>query len=694
MVILLFKIQAVHSNNNPFLSLNNNLNSNNTNTNNLSFQSNNSINYFNNNSNNNISFLNNNNLFNNNGNSNENKNNSFNSINNNTISFGFSQSSTNSNSTNPFYGNNLQNNNLSSNSYNNNFNNNTNFNNNISVSQNLQNENNNFIIRNNEINNIIEEKKSLRKSVPLSTILSLRFQSEDFLEEVLIKLNEDKDDINLLKNAVGKDNCTEFIIDSILSSKTKKERKKKYEKENELNKKLKKKKLEEKIRMERIKEEEKYKKFLKEFYKKHEMEELKKSIKSTSQKTRSENNLNKIRNSYNSSQFKNHSVSEINNMYESVNNNSYNNKEKDILHNNIFNENNNLIVNNINIKNINYKTQFIKEKNRYDITRKRNSQTVRNSVNSLNSINTISSIDIIEETNEEESDDINIKETKYNEIVYNIDIKVYDQENKKIFNKNLILNKKTHYFLNLDKLYYEIIETLRILNIECKYGLKYFMNNYELKENVGKINLLEYEVLGYINTEKDYYKNIDMGIEIIDEKDITEKEALLNPQLHFKNPKHYFLVPNPTIIFNSNLFKYDKGLEILFQYMSVIFNDKETYDITGINIGELCYDGDTEIYFDDENFIKEFSSMKKLWDIRIGLIYRGIGSLYEDNPKINNIIFNYLNKRYMAEMIDINNKDKEIFIVTKFENLFFTLKESQNLYNEFKKNFSDFVFIK
>lgn len=44
----------------------------------------------------------------------------------------------------------------------------------------------------------------------------------------------------------------------------------------------------------------------------------------------------------------------------------------------------------------------------------------------------------------------------------------------------------------------------------------------------------------------------------------------------------------------------------------------------------------------------------------------------------------------MAEMIDINNNDKIIFILTKLENLFFTLKESENLYNEFKKRFSDF----
>ena len=332
---------------------------------------------------------------------------------------------------------------------------------------------------------------------------------------------------------------------------------------------------------------------------------------------------------------------------------------------------------------MNKKIQFTKGKknNTFNNQKQRDSQ---------NSINSISSIDIIEEINEEESDEINSNENNEISILYNINIIVYNKKNQKIFNKNLKFDKKTHYFLDLDKLYCEITSTLKTLNIDCKYGLKYIINNYELKENIGKINLLEYEVLGYINTEEDYNKNINMEIKIINEKNITEKEALSNPQLHLKNPKHYYLIPNPNIIINSNLFKYDKGLEIMFKYISIIFNDKETYDITGINLGELCYDGDTEIYFDDNNYIREYSSMKKLWDVRVCLIYKGIGFLYENNPNINTLLFNYLNKRYMAEMIDINNNDKIIFILTKLENLFFTLKESENLYNEFKKRFSDF----
>ena len=94
-------------------------------------------------------------------------------------------------------------------------------------------------------------------------------------------------------------------------------------------------------------------------------------------------------------------------------------------------------------------------------------------------------------------------------------------------------------------------------------------------------------------------------IKVISENNISEKEALLNPQLHFKNPKHYLLNPDPSEVVNSNLFNYNKGLEIIFQYMSIIFTDKETYDFTSINLGELCYDGDTEIFFDDANYKKK-----------------------------------------------------------------------------------------
>ena len=122
----------------------------------------------------------------------------------------------------------------------------------------------------------------------------------------------------------------------------------------------------------------------------------------------------------------------------------------------------------------------------------------------------------------------------------------------------------------------------------------------------------------------------------------------------------------------------------MFKYMSVIFTSNKTYDFTGINFDELCYDGDTEIYFDDINFDKKNSSMKKLWDESVYLVYKGIGSLYKDRPIINNILVNYLNKRYFAQFYEVDNGT--ITLITKFENLFLTEKESKMLYEEFKKN--------
>ena len=60
------------------------------------------------------------------------------------------------------------------------------------------------------------------KSISLSKILSLRFQSETFLEEFLSKFNHD-DNLKVIKNSINVNNCNDFIIDTILSSKKKEE---------------------------------------------------------------------------------------------------------------------------------------------------------------------------------------------------------------------------------------------------------------------------------------------------------------------------------------------------------------------------------------------------------------------------------------------------------------------------------------
>ena len=724
-----------NNNSNPFMLLNSNNNNNSNlssfnNNNNLFNNSNNIFNNNNNNNNNNFNLFNNNNSSNNSNpfirNNNNNIFNSNNTNSNSTIKFGFtptintntttstnlfSQSNYNNNTnissnTNIFNTNNNFNNSYS-NLFNNNFNNNSNIiNTNYSHSQKLQNINKNNIFsslnykNDNENKKEIDNAESLSKSVPLSRILSLRFQSPEFLEEVLMKLNEDKDNIKLFKTSIGMESCKDFIIDSILSSKSKDDKIVKYEKDDEFSI-LKQKKLEQKNKKERIKEEERYQKYLKDLFKKNEKEELNRITKSTTQKNKTNkinNNNNNNNKRYSSQSNSNYKGININNLYEDNTNNTIIQKKEsiksDLNSNKISNIKNIININNIKNKN----RDIIHNVNKKIITNNNYCNSNRNSLpiksrnsslySSISQRNSLSSIDVIEEIKEEDKDDIFISDKS---ITYNLLIKVYDQDNKKIFVKDILLNENTHYILDLDKIYYDIISTLNILKINCKYGLQYKLNGLDLKNNIGKINILEYDLSGLIKTEDTYNKNIDMEIRIINEKNITEKEALLNPQLHCRNSKIYLLIPDLYTINKSNLFNYDKGLEIRFKYMSIILTNREKYDLTSINFDELIYDGNTEICFDDINYLKENSSMKKLWDIRICLKYKGIGLLYEDNPINNTIILNYLNKRYIAEYCEIysnDNDNKEIILITKFINLFLTENESRSLYDEFKKNFT------
>ena len=200
------------------------------------------------------------------------------------------------------------------------------------------------------------------------------------------------------------------------------------------------------------------------------------------------------------------------------------------------------------------------------------------------------------------------------------------------------------------------------MKINCRYGLDFKINNYEIPKKKKKINLIKYEVDGIIHPKNDYKKELEMEINIISEKNIPEKEALLNPQLFLKNSKKYRLIPSLDIINNSNLFKYDKGLEILLGKFTILFKDKTTYDLTGVNIDEICYDGDKEIYFDKINFKKEKSTFKKLWDKNVCLIYNLSG---KDDI---NEIQNYFNKRYSAEFCEVT--DGKIMLITKIRNLF------------------------
>ena len=406
-----------------------------------------------------------------------------------------------------------------------------------------------------------------------------------------------------------------------------------------------------KMKKNRILEEERYQQYLKNLYKNTEKEEIQRIIKLNSQKPKKIENLNKI-------EMKKKSKTQI----------LPKSKSREIK---------------INM------SEEKKYSNSTGFKRMKNKEILNMSISSSNSNisikeekNAVDNFDIIEEDiNEEDIDDI-IFSNKY--ISYNVSITVYDQEKSVLFKKSIIIGKNNHYLIDFDKLYNEVISTLKILNINCKYGLSYKINDLELGEKVGKINLLELDLLGKIKSSDTLNKNISLEVAVIDGNNLSDMQALLNPQLHCKMTKHYLLIPNLKYINSCNLFKYKEGLEIMFKYMSVVYTSNKAYDFTSINFDELCYDGDTEIYFDDINFDKNNSSMKKLWDESVYLIYKGIGSLYNNKPIINNILVNYLNKRYFAQFYEVDNGT--ITLITKFENLFLTEKESKMLYEEFKKN--------
>ena len=584
--------------NNPFLksSNQNNISNNpfNTNSNsgflnnNQNFSSSSNSNPFtstlNSNNNNNYNpFLsnrgNNNNIFNNySGNSsinfNQNNNNIFNSTNNfgnsgSTISFGFNNNNSN---------NNFIVNNNSQNINNNNF-----FINSQQYTPMFNSEQNNksFSQGNNNTVNEKSNKNPSKKSIPLSKILSLRFQSEDFLEEFLTTLNEDTENAKILSKSLNLNNYNDFIIETILSSKSKKDEYINKEEDSTHNI-LKERNMEIKRRRERILNEERYQRYLKNLYRKSEKDDLKRLIQLNSQK-------------------------------QSINNFVYNSEQK---------------------------------------RKKINLDEIKNNDSDKNK-------------NERDFRKIN---NNNKSIVYKIFIKVINDKKENILEKNIVVDKKQNYILDLDKLYIDITSSLKILNVNCRYGLNYKISDFEIEKNIRKINLLEYDAQGSIKTENDYYKELRMEISIINEENISEEEALLNPQLHCKNDKNYKLNPSLDIINNSNLFQYKKGLEIIFENISIIFSNKELYDFTSINFDELCYDGNYDIFFDESKYKKEKSTFKKLWDRNICLIFKQLDSE-------NKIFTEFLEKRYFAEFFE--EKEGKIVIITKLKNLFLTDKEKK-----------------
>ena len=547
------------SNSNPFTST---LNSNNNNNYNpfLSNRGNNNNNIFNSYSgNSSINFS-------------QNNNNIFNSTNNfgnsgSTISFGFNNNNSNNNF---IFNNNSQN-----------INNNNFFINSQQYTPMFNSEQNNksFSQGNNNIVNEKNNKNPSKKSIPLSKILSLRFQSEDFLEEFLTTLNEDTENAKILSKSLNLNNYNDFIIETILSSKSKKDEYINKEEDSTHNI-LKERNMEIKRRRERILNEERYQRYLKNLYRKSEKDDLKRLIQLNSQK-------------------------------QSINNFVYNSEQK---------------------------------------RKKINLDEIKNNDSDKNK-------------NERDFRKIN---NNNKSIVYKIFIKVINDKKENILEKNIVVDKKQNYILDLDKLYIDITSSLKILDVNCRYGLNYKINDFEIEKNIRKINLLEYDAQGSIKTENDYYKELRMEISIINEENISEEEALLNPQLHCKNDKNYKLNPSLDIINNSNLFQYNKGLEIIFENISIIFSNKELYDFTSINFDELCYDGNYDIFFDESKYKKEKSTFKKLWDRNICLIFKQLDSE-------NKIFTEFLEKRYAAEFFE--EKEGKIVIITKLKNLFLIDKE-------------------
>ena len=288
----------------------------------------------------------------------------------------------------------------------------------------------------------------------------------------------------------------------------------------------------------------------------------------------------------------------------------------------------------------------------------------------------------------EENEENEQKDEEYdNGPIYDLLLIVKSQDNEEIFQKNILIDKSSDYQLDLDKIFQIIISTLRQKNISYKYGLSYKISYLDLEEKVGLINILEYDILSEVE-EKDgkYIKKLNMEINIINGKNISEDELLGNPQLYCKLTKNYTIIPTIKVINCYNLFKYNKGLKIIFKYITILFNKDEIYDLTFVNFDEFMYNEDTEIFFDTKNYLVENSTMKKIENNNITLIYRGIGTKYEDNLNNKNILMDYLNKRYKCENYRYDSFNNQIILFTKLGNLLISEEESNLLYEEFKRN--------
>ena len=274
-----------------------------------------------------------------------------------------------------------------------------------------------------------------------------------------------------------------------------------------------------------------------------------------------------------------------------------------------------------------------------------------------------------------------------NDTIYEVELSLRNLENKEIHNKKITIDKSTNYLLNLDYIFSISSSILNLKKIEYKYGLSYKLGYLYLQEKIGSINLLNYDILSTpYNTKENIIKKLKMEINIIKGDLTLQKNLSSNPQLFCKLSKNYKIIPELKTINDYNLFSYDQGLKIDMKYLSIIFTKNKIYDLTFINFDEFAYNDDTEIFFDNKNFDKENSSLKKLNEEEITLIYKGINNLYE--IKYKEIIVDYLKKRYKNKKYEIN-EEYNVVINTQIKNLLISEEQSKLYYDEFKTNLKD-----
>ena len=635
------------TNNNNYLSQNSNLNSNNNNSspfNSILNTNKNNVNIMNTNNNNNS------------------LNSPFSNLNN-TWSFNLNNNYNDTNKIFPF----------------NNLNNNYNINNNASF---LANNNNNNIFNNNSYN-IMDDDIFLNINVGNDGIiydLQKLFNSTDIKEKNGNNIKNNKNNLNkksvplsqIISDQIDKENSNKEIIDKIFEKNYKNnlnnlsDNNYNYFNKNEFADGLslyKMKKKKEKLRRE---EEKNYKKLLKNLYSNNEKEEIKEII---------------LRNNKAKKVSKTQRISEksnIENMSQKEDEKSLNETQPN-LNSKINIENND--ISKISKKNDNKPNNLnIKEKHIIIKNSNKNDDIDVNIAEGTNKGNIISN-NVNDKKKEIDKNDSSEK------LIYDISIIVKNKEDVEIFQKNISIDESTKYELDLDELFFMITSILKEQHISYKYGLSYKIGYMELEEKVGKINILNYDILS-VSTEKDNKntKKLDMEIKIINGNNLPSKDYIENPQLFCKLTKSYKTIPKLSIVNRFNLFEYNNGLKIFLEHLSIIFNKDETYDLAMVNFDEFSCNDDTEIFFDSNRFEKSNSTMKKICDNRIILTYDGIGTKYKDNLFNRNIVRDYFRKRYLFEKYKFDDFNKQIIISTKIKYLLISEEDSKIQYEEFIKN--------